>query len=426
MAHVPSVVLCVPLLVSAMDHYELVTTGQACPESSRIRLPCGACGPDWGNVQNCKDQCSASDLCTHIAWFQTNGCRIYSGCDLDAGAGGGAQADVYKRAYPAHQRPDGSCDVLAAHGSPCVAAHSVVRALYQRYHGPIYRVLRDSDKSALDIGVDSEGLADVSAQDKFCAGTGCYILRIYDQSPRGNHLDTAPAGGACRLPGGAGLKPVNATREQVAIGGHTVYGAYFEGRQGYRNDKTNGVATREGEESMYMVARGDHYNEGCCFDYGNAETNDLDDGEGTMEAVYFGSSHGGGHGQGAGPWVMADLENGLWAGDERVARAPSVGHRFVMAMAKGKAGGFALKGGSAQGGSLTTLWEGGRPKNGHYDHMKLQGAIILGIGGDASCAAVGTFYEGAMTADYTSDTADNALHANIVASGYGQSAPFII
>ena len=33
---------------------------------------------------------------------------------------------------------------------------------------------------------------------------------------------------------------------------------------------------------------------------------------------------------------------------------------------------------------------------------------------------VGTFYEGAMTASYTTDAADAALQANIVAAGYGK------
>ena len=73
-------------------------------------------------------------------------------------------------------------------------------------------------------------------------------------------------------------------------------------------------------------------------------------------------------------------------------------------MAKGKKGGFALKGGDAQSGTLTTLHEGNRPPG--YETMKKQGAIILGIGGDNSCSAVGTFYEGAMTATYTSDATD--------------------
>merc|ERR1719265_1354454 len=195
---------------------------------------------------------------------------------------------------------------------------------------------------------------------------------------------------------------------------------------GYRNNKAYGVAIGEEAETMYMVVNGRYYNGDCCFDYGNAETDNLDDGKGTMEAVYFGTSSGWGKGQGDGPWVMADLENGLWAGDQKVAQAPSITHQFVTAMAKGKKGGFALKGGNAQEGTLQTLHEGGRPVNGRYDTMKLQGAIILGIGGDASCGAIGTFYEGAMTADYTSDAADDALQANIVAAGYGLGSKVVV
>ena len=49
-----------------------------------------------------------------------------------------------------------------------------------------------------------------------------------------------------------------------------------------------------------------------------------------------------------------------------------------------------------------------------------QGAIILGIGGDNSNNAIGTFYEGAMTAGYSSDETDAAVQANIVAAGYGK------
>mmetsp|Transcript_114132 Transcript_114132/g.243402 ORF Transcript_114132/g.243402 Transcript_114132/m.243402 type:complete len:280 (+) Transcript_114132:1-840(+) len=278
--------------------------------------------------------------------------------------------------------------------------------------------------AALDISSNLNGFANVGAQDTFCKGTSCYILRIFDQSPRGNHLDTAPAGGACRPAGGGGLKPVNATREQISIGGNRVYGAYFEGGQGYRKDVTSGVATGEGEQTMYMVTRGDHVNAGCCFDYGNAETNDLDDGKGTMEALYFGTSKGWGKGQGDGPWVMADLENGLWAGDERVASAPTISHQYVTAMAKGKTGGFALKGGNAQEGILQRLYEGARPKG--YETMKKQGAIVLGIGGDASCRAIGTFYEGAMTASYTTNAADDMVQANIVAVGYGKSPSLVV
>ena len=47
-------------------------------------------------------------------------------------------------------------------------------------------------------------------------------------------------------------------------------------------------------------------------------------------------------------------------------------------MAKGKQGGFALKGGNAASGALQKLYEGRRPAG--YEVMKKQGAIILGIG----------------------------------------------
>ena len=50
--------------------------------------------------------------------------------------------------------------------------------------------------------------------------------------------------------------------------------------------------------------------------------------------------------------------------------------------------------------------------------MKKQGSIILGIGGDNSDGAVGTFYEGAITRGYTPDATDDLLQANIVSAGY--------
>jgi hypothetical protein len=50
--------------------------------------------------------------------------------------------------------------------------------------------------------------------------------------------------------------------------------------------------------------------------------------------------------------------------------------------------------------------------------MSKEGAIILGIGGDNSISAQGTFYEGVMTSGYPSDSTENAVQANIVAAGY--------
>src|SRR6188474_267271 len=52
-------------------------------------------------------------------------------------------------------RPPGPCDIYAAAGNPCVAAHSTTRALYAAYNGPLYQVLRQSDGRTLDIAVVS-------------------------------------------------------------------------------------------------------------------------------------------------------------------------------------------------------------------------------------------------------------------------------
>src|SRR5271156_5655795 len=70
-------------------------------------------------------------------------------------------------------RPEGPCDIYAAAGDPCVAAHSTTRALYASYNGPLYQILRQSDGKTLDIDVvqpiasDAGGYADAAAQDKF-------------------------------------------------------------------------------------------------------------------------------------------------------------------------------------------------------------------------------------------------------------------
>src|ERR1700753_3356306 len=81
-------------------------------------------------------------------------------------------------------RPTGPCDIYAAAGAPCVAAHSTTRALYAGYDGPLYEVKRQSDGASKDIGVvtasatDPGGYADAAAQDAFCAGTICWITKL--------------------------------------------------------------------------------------------------------------------------------------------------------------------------------------------------------------------------------------------------------
>ena len=207
------------------------------------------------------------------------------------------------------------------------------------------------------------------------------------------------------------------------------------------NESTKGIATGDEAEAEYSVFDAKTYGQWCCFDYGNAEIDGIDEGNATMEAISWAAdtqfSQSGG---GSGPWIGADLENGMFEGYENgsanVASNTSVtGMSYVTAMLKGlsakdcpsgltSSGCFALKAGNSQSGKLewkfsaTTSNYGARPPG--YSPQKKQGAIILGTGGDGSNTGTGIWFEGAMTLGAPSDATDDAVQANIVAAGYGK------
>ncbi len=331
-------------------------------------------------------------------------------------------------------RPEGPCDIYAAAGTPCVAAHSSTRALYASYKGPLYQVMRQSDGKTLDIGVarsvkgDPGGYADAEAQDKFCADTYCWITILYDQSGKGNHLTQAPRGGfSGPSMGGFNNLPL-ADMAPVTIMGHKVYGIFIEPGMGLRDDDPVGTAVDDQAEGQYWVINGLHYNSGCCYDYGNAEIDSRDDGDGTMETTYYGNATAWYRGQAPGPWIMTDQENNLVGcvnpspNDKYCPDLPSITWRFVTATADGEPHHWRTMGGDAQQGDLKIMFDGTRIINDRssYDPMRKQGAILLGNGGDNSNGSQGTFYEGAMTAPGTfpSQETNQKIQANIVAARY--------
>jgi non-reducing end alpha-L-arabinofuranosidase len=341
---------------------------------------------------------------------------------LAVAAAGSLAAGLLAGAGTSQAATQGPCDLYAAGGTPCVAAHSTTRALYGAYSGALYQVRRSSDNTTRDIApLSAGGIANAATQDSFCAGTSCVITVIYDQSGRNNRLTQAPPGGFNGPAAGGYDNLAVATAAPITVGGHKAYGVYSPPGTGYRNNNTNGIATGDQPEGMYAIFDGTHYNGGCCFDYGNAERNSRDNGNGTMEALYFGNNTVWGKGTGNGPWVMADLENGLFSGVNTGYNAndPTISHRFLTAILKGESNHWAMRGGNAQSGGLSTLYNGARPNASGYNPMKKEGAIILGIGGDNSVGARGTFYEGVMTSGYPSDATENAVQANITAAGYG-------
>jgi len=327
-------------------------------------------------------------------------------------------------------RPEGPCDIYADGGCPCVAAHSTTRALYASYNGPLYQVMRQSDGKTLDIGVvqpsagDSGGYANAVAQDEFCANTYCWITTIYDQSGKKNHIIQAPRGGfSGPAMGGFNNLPI-ADMAPVTLMSHKVYGVFIEPGMGLRQNDAHYTAVDDQAEGQYWVINGHHYNSGCCFDYGNGETDSRDDGNGTMETTYYGNASAWYRGQAPGPWIMTDQENNLVGcvnpdGSKDCPDLPTITWRFVMATADGKPGEWRSMGGDAQQGDLQVMFEGPRVNN-TYDPMRKQGAILLGNGGDNSNGSQGTFYEGAMTAPgtYPSEETNQKIQANIVAAKY--------
>ncbi|WP_253780765.1 arabinofuranosidase catalytic domain-containing protein [Goodfellowiella coeruleoviolacea] len=336
-----------------------------------------------------------------------------------------ALAGAVLHSAPAATAGTGPCDIYASGGTPCVAAHSTVRALYGSYHGNLYQVRRASDNTTRDIGVlAAGGTANAAAQDSFCAGTSCVITVLYDQSGHGNDLWYQ---GSSQVPGSSQSRPANATSESLTVGGSKAYSLYINPSNSYwRDGHLTGVPTGAAPEGMYMVTSGTHVNGGCCFDYGNSETTRSADAAGAMDAINFSTQCWFGGCSGTGPWVQADLEWGLYPGGSQSwnPNQRAFTSRYVTAMLKNNGTSrFALKGSNAQSGSLTTLWDGALPPG--YSPMKKQGAIILGSGGDCckpgggANLSAGTFYEGAMVAGYPSDATENAVQANIVAAGYG-------
>jgi hypothetical protein len=120
---------------------------------------------------------------------------------------------------------------------------------------------------------------------------------------------------------------------------------------------------------------------------------------------------------------LADLENGLFSGVNARYNSndPTISDRFTTAIIKGGSNLWSIRGGNAQSGGLSTFYSGVRPSG--YNPMHKEGAIILGIGGDNSNSAIGSFFEGVMVSGTPSDATENSVQSNITSVGYGAASP---
>jgi len=223
------------------------------------------------------------------------------------------------------------------------------------------------------------------------------------------------------------MTPASATKESVKVGGSKVYSVYIQQGNAFWTDGSKlGMPLGASPEGIYVVTSGTHYGGTCCFDYGNAETARTYGGGGTMDALNFSKITAWQTGTGSGPWVLADLEAGLFSSGDKAVKVnqnlPSLPQPFVTAILKNNGTTeYQLRGGDATSGPLTTYYKGKLP--GSY-MMKKEGAIVLGSGGDCCRTnknlGEGTFYEGAIVAGYPSDATEDAVQANIVAARYSK------
>ena len=318
------------------------------------------------------------------------------------------------------------CDIYRKNGTPCVTAHSTTRLLASDYKGPLYQVRRESDGRLLDITATVQGYANAAMQDEFCKGTVCVITQIYDQSGMGNDLLQAPPGTFNGPDKGYYNELSIADMAPVMIDGHKAYGVYIMPGMGYRCNQARGLAINDEPEGMYYVIDGTHYDSGCCFDYGNSSTNGRAVGTGTMETTYFGTATAWGSGNGNGPWIMSDMESGLFSGySPKKNDVPTIDSwPFVSVFVNGGGGNrWDLRGADASWDSLITFYSGvrpGSPDNDSYFPMHKKGAMLLGNGGDNGNGSAGTFYEGVMTVGYPTDKAVNAVQRNIARTAYSK------
>jgi hypothetical protein len=249
-------------------------------------------------------------------------------------------------------------------------------------------------------------------------------MRVYDQSGRGNFLEAQTP--ESTVGGRMGQTAANAAAESLNVSGNKVYSLYTRPSQAYwRNGSSTGMPLGAAPQGVYMVTSGTHFNSGCCYNYGNSQISRDYEGGPTMDSVNFSSCTIWGTGAGPGPWVMADMEDGILSGANtgNNPNSPTMPYPYVTALEKNNGTTeFAIRGANATSGTLTVVYKG--PLPGGKNPMRTQGAIVLGSGGDSSYsnnhASEGTFYEGAIVSGYPSDATDDAIQANIVSAGYGR------
>ncbi|HEX2672677.1 MAG TPA: arabinofuranosidase catalytic domain-containing protein, partial [Polyangiaceae bacterium] len=153
---------------------------------------------------------------------ESGGAPSASGGTSSSGSGGavgsaGASGMIGSAGSAAAGATMQPCDIYQAGGTPCVAAHSTVRALFAAYTGKLYQVQNAAGATKDITTLMPGGIADGLSQDAFCAGTTCVITVVYDQSGKGNDLWYQ---GSAKVPASPKSSAAKATSEALTVAGH--------------------------------------------------------------------------------------------------------------------------------------------------------------------------------------------------------------
>ncbi|HEX7508392.1 MAG TPA: arabinofuranosidase catalytic domain-containing protein [Polyangia bacterium] len=335
-------------------------------------------------------------------------------------------------------------DIAKAAGTPMVAAHSMTRAMFDSYTGPLFKALRVSDKQEKDIGiVAATGLVDLSDLSTFCSATTCKVSTLYDQSGNGNDMwkgdtaanapmDNGEAAKLCDLLDIEYWQMSDGTKVPLALEhGYEAGKSYKSPAQCLRNrDKAKNMPKGASPLTQYSVFHNKYANDNCCFNYGSTGNKIHYTGPGTLSALNFSRAAFWTKGIGTGPWVMVDFEQGVYAGNiakssasvpTSVARSatgenpnPTITYDIVTALMKHNGvSHWALKAANAKSGDLAVSIDLSSLPNG-YSPLKQEGGLGLGEGGAGDSNGAGGFSEGAVIAAETTDATDNAIQKSIV------------
>jgi len=304
----------------------------------------------------------------------------------------------------------GPCDVLAAAGTPCVAAYSFTRRMLAGYANNLFQLTRASDGAKQDIGTVSSGYVNVPVMNSFCANTTCTWTEIYDQMH-------TPAAGNNLIPACCGHNwPTGAI--PTAVGWTTLNGVtlpiarILNGSAYYDFASTlNSMGVPVGNSSITVYEVVENTSEGgqvsgCCGSFGDTEIPIEDAGKGAMFSLAYSTGNMGTFGTGPGPWPGIDLEQGVFLS------GPTPTQKYLTILGKYNAanGTMELKLGDATQGTLQTLYNGALPAG--YTTLNLKGAVSLGMGGDGSNSPI-NFIEGAIVAAPSAEPTDTLLQNNI-------------